>query len=128
MSVHGTVKDPVGEGSLQLRGASLWGEPVRNISAQLRAGNKSFSAKFSIAAPAGNVGGDGEFSTADSHYRILVNHSVLNLAQIRYLSSHGYTMAGTMGIEARGEGTLRGPGADVPLAGERTAVRGAHLG
>ena len=128
LSVRGTPDDPAGEGSVELRDASLWGEPVRSASAQFHAANKSFSANFNIAAPAGNISGNGEFGAADYHYQIVINHSVLNLAQVRYLSSHGYAMAGRLGIDAHGEGTLKMPAADVALVGDQLAFRGTALG
>jgi translocation and assembly module TamB len=128
LSLHGTPDNPGGEGFVQLRDASLWGEPVRSLSAQIHAADKNVLATFNVAATAGTISGNGEFGAADRRYRILVNHSVLNLAQIRYLSSHGYTMAGTLGIDAQGQGTLKAPELQVTLAGDQLAFRGSALG
>lgn len=128
LSVHGTVDDPAGEGFIQLRDASLWGEPVRNVSAQIHAANKSLFANFNIAAAAGSINGNGEFGAADRHYRISISHSLLNLAQVRYLSSHGYTMAGTLSIEAQGQGTLKSPELQAEVSGDQLALRGTGLG
>lgn len=128
LSLHGTPDNPGGEGFVQLKDASLWGEPVRNIWAQIDAADKSILANFNIAAAPGSISGKGEFGAADQHYRILINHSVLNLAQIRYLSSHGYTMAGTLGIDAQGQGTLKAPEFQATLAGDQLAFRGSALG
>jgi translocation and assembly module TamB len=128
LSVHGTLDDPAGEGFIQLRDASLWGEPVRSVSAQIHAADKSLSATFNIATAAGNINGNGEFGAADRHYQISISHSVLNLAQIRYLSSHGYTMAGTLGIEAQGQGTLKSPELQAALTGDQLALGGTALG
>jgi translocation and assembly module TamB len=128
LSVRGTLEDPAGQGSIDVRDASLWGEPVRSVSAQLHAANRSFSASFTIASPAGTISGNGDFGAADHHYQIVINHSVVNLAQVRYFSSHGYPMAGTLGIEARGEGTLKTPAVDVALSGNQLAFRGTALG
>ena len=128
LAFHGTFADPAGEGSIQLQSASVWGQPIRSIAAQVRAANKTLSANFSIAAAAGNVSGEGEFGAADGHYRIAVSHSVLNLSQIPYFSSHGYAMAGLLGLDARGEGTLKAPEAEVTLAAENLTFRDAPLG
>jgi translocation and assembly module TamB len=128
VSVHGTIDDPAGNGSLELRNASLWGEPVRSVTTQFQAADKTVSAKFSIAAPAGNISGEGEFGASDRHYRISVNHSVVNLGQITYLSSRGYTLAGTLAIDAHGQGTLPAPQLDVALAGNQLAFRNEPVG
>ncbi len=128
VSVRGTIDDPAGNGSLELRNASLWGEPVRSVTAQLHAAHKNFSATFSIAAPAGNIGGEGEFGASDRHYRISLNHSVVNLGQINYLSSRGYSIAGTLGIDAHGQGTLAMPQLEVALAGNQLAFRNTPVG
>jgi translocation and assembly module TamB len=128
LSLRGTINDPVGEGSLQLRDASLWGETVRGVTGQLRGANKTISASFSITAPAGNISGTGEFGAADGHYQISISHSVLHLDQIHYLSSHGYAIAGTLGIDAQGGGTLTAPAVDVTLAAEKLSFRDAPLG
>ena len=128
LSLHGTIADPAGEGSVQLRDASVWGQPIRSVSAQIHAANKTLSANFSIAAPAGNISGEGEFGATDGHYQISIGHSVLNLAQVSYLASHGYAMAGSLGIAARGQGTLRAPELEVTLTAEKLALRDATLG
>ncbi len=128
ISVLGTIDDPAGNGSLELRNASLWGEPVRSVTSQLHAANKTFSATFSIAAPAGNISGEGEFGASDRHYRISLNHSVVNLGQIAYLSSRGYSIAGNLGIDAHGQGTLAAPQLDVALAGNQLAFRNEPVG
>lgn len=128
LSVHGTLEDPAGEGSLQLRDASLWNEPVRTIAAQVHAANKTVSATFSVAAPAGNINGVGEFGPSDGHYQITISHSVLNLGQVHYFSSHGYALAGALGIDAQGQGTLKAPQLDLNLGGEQLKFRDAPLG
>ena len=128
LALHGTLADPAGEGSIQLQNASVWGQPIRSIAAQVHAANKTLSANFSMAAAAGNVSGEGEFGAADGHYRITVSHSVLNLGQIPYFSTHGYAMAGRLGIDVRGQGTLNAPEAEVTLAAENLAFRDAPLG
>ena len=128
VSVRGTIDDPSGNGSLELRNASLWGEPVRSVTTQLHAANKTFSATFSMAAPAGNISGEGEFGATDRHYQISLNHSVVNLGQITYLSSRGYSIAGTLGIDAHGQGTLAAPQLDIALTGNQLAFRNVPVG
>jgi translocation and assembly module TamB len=128
LSLRGTIDNPAGQGSLELRNASLYGEPVRDITAQLRDENKTLSANFSLAAPAGNIRGQAEFDASDHHYQISLNHSVVNLAQINYLSSHGYNLAGTLGIDAHGQGTLQSPQLDLTLAGNPLAFRNTPVG
>lgn len=128
VSVRGTIDNPAGSGSLELRNASLWGEPVRSVTTRLRGANKTFSASFSIAAPAGNITGEGEFGANDRHYQISINRSAVNLGQITYLSSRGYSIAGTLGIDAHGQGTLAAPQLDVALAGNQLAFRNTPVG
>jgi translocation and assembly module TamB len=128
LSVRGTIDNPAGEGSLELQNASLWGEQVRTVAAQIHAANKSLSANFTIAAPAGNISGHGEFGESDRHYQISIDHSVLNLAQIHYLSSRGYKMTGSLGIDARGEGTLQSPQMDLALAVNQLTFRNTPVG
>jgi translocation and assembly module TamB len=128
LSVHGTLDDPAGEGFIQLRDASLWGEPVRSVSAQIHGANKSVFANFNIAAAAGNITGNGEFGAGDRHYQISIRHTVLNLAQIHTLSSRGYTMTGTLGMEIQGQGTLKSPELQAALTGEQLALQGTPLG
>src|SRR4029077_5242052 len=127
-SVRGTIDDPAGTGSLELRNASLWGEPVRSVTSQVHAANKTFSATFTVAAPAGNISGEGEFGASDRHYQISLNHSVVNLGLITYLSSRGYNIAGTLGIDAHGQGTLAAPQLDAAVAGNQLAFRNEPVG
>ena len=128
VSLRGTIEDPAGSGSLELRNASVYGEPVRSISTQLQAANRTFSANFSIASPAGEISGEGEFGASDRHYQISLHHSVVNLAQINYLSNHGYRIVGNLGIDAHGQGTLAAPQLDVVLDGSQLAFRNTPVG
>jgi translocation and assembly module TamB len=128
LSLRGTIDDAAGDGALQLSNASLWGEPVRSVTAQLHGADKTLSASFSIAAEAGNIGGQGSFSASDRRYQILIRHSVLNLGQIHGLSSRGYRIAGRLGIDVQGQGTLQAPQFDIALAGEQLVFRDEPLG
>ncbi len=128
LSVRGTIDNPAGEGALELRNGSLWGEPVRTVDAQLRAANGTLFANFRIGASAGNINGEGEFGVTDGHYQVSISHSVLNLNHIQYLSSRGYSIAGTLGIDVQGEGTLKAPLLDVALDGEQLAFRNTDFG
>ena len=128
VSVHGTIDHPAGGGTVELRNASVWGEPVRSVAAQIQAANKTISASFRIAAAAGTVDGNGEFDAASRQYGIAISHTVLDLAKVQYLSSRGYHIAGTLGIEAHGQGTLNAPQLEVALSGNKLAFRNVALG
>lgn len=128
LSVRGTIDNPAGEGALELRNGSLWGEPVRTVDAQLSAANGTLFANFRVGASAGNVNGGGEFRITDGHYQVSISHSALSLNHIQYLTSRGYGIAGTLGIDVQGEGTLRAPLFDVVLNGEELALRNTDFG
>ncbi len=127
VSIRGPIDNPMGEASLELRDASLWGEPVRSVVTQLRAADKTISAQFTVAAPAGTISGEGQFDVPGRSYQISIGHSVLNLGQVHYFASRG-SIAGTLGIEAHGQGTLKAPQLDLTLGGERLAFRNTPLG
>ena len=126
VSVHGTIDNPAGQGSLELRNASLWGEPVRSVAAQLHAANKTFRQNSALPLPR-EISAEKENSSDRQSYQISINHSVLNLGQIRYFSSRG-SIEGTLGIEAHGQGTLKAPQLDLTLDGEQLAFRNTPLG
>ena len=126
-SIQGPIDNPMGQASLELRDASLWGEPVRSVVTQLRAADKTISAQFTVAAPAGTISGEGQFDVPGRSYQISIGHSVLNLGQVHYFSSRG-SIEGMLGIEAHGQGTLKAPQLDLTLDGERLAFRSAPLG
>lgn len=127
MSIQGPIDNPMGQASLQLRDASLWGEPVRSVVTQVRAADKTISAQFTVATPAGTISGEGQFDVPGRSYQISIGHSVLNLGQIHYFSSRG-SIEGMLGIEAHGQGTLKAPQFDLTLDGERLAFRNTPLG
>lgn len=127
VSIRGPIDNPMGEASLELRDASLWGEPVRSLVTQLRAADKTISAQFTIAAPAGTISGEGQFDVPGNKYRISIGHSVLNLGQVHYFASRG-SIEGTLGIEAHGQGTLKAPQLDLTLDGEQLNFRNTPLG
>ncbi len=126
-SIQGLIDNPMGQASLELRDASLWGEPVRSVVTQLRAADKTISAQFTVAAPAGTISGEGQFDVPGRSYQISIDHSVLNLGQVHYFASRS-SIEGTLGIEAHGQGTLKAPQLDLTLGGERLAFRNTPLG
>ena len=128
VSIRGTIHNPAGEGSLQLRTGSLWGEPVRSFAAQIHGINQTVAANFTIAAEAGDISGQGEFELTNQRYQLSINHSALDLSRIHYFSSRGYGIAGTLGIEAQGQGTLKAPTIIATLEGEQLAFRNIPLG
>lgn len=128
ISAQGTLDNPGGRGSVELRNASLYGEPIRSVTAQFQGANKAVSASFSIAADAGTIAGNGEFDATHRGYRVSINHSVLNLANLHYLSARGYNLAGTLAIDAQGQGILRAPQLELALAGNQLAFRNTALG
>ena len=127
VSIRGPIDNPMGQASLELRDASLWGEPVRSVVTQVRAADKSISAQFTVAAPAGTISGEGQFDVSGKSYQISIRHSLLDLGQVRYFSTGG-GIEGTLGIEAHGQGTLKAPQLDLTLEGERLAFRNTPLG
>ena len=127
VSIRGPIDNPMGEASLELRDASLWGEPVRSLVTQLRAADKTISAQFTVAASAGTISGEGQFDVPGRSYQISIGHSVLNLGQVHYFSSRG-SIEGTLGVEAHGQGTLKAPQLDLTLDGQQLAFRNTPLG
>ena len=127
VSIRGPIDNPVGQASLELRDASLWGETVRSVVTEVHAADKTLSAKFSVAAPAGTISGEGQFDVPGRNYKISISHSVLNLGQVHYLSSRG-GIEGMLGIDAHGQGTLKAPQLDITLDGEQLAFRNTPLG
>ncbi len=126
-SIRGPIDNPMGQASLELRDASLWGEPVRSVVTQVRAADKTISAQFIVAAPAGTISGDGQFDVSGKSYQISIRHSLLDLGQVRYFSTAG-GIEGTVGIEAHGQGTLKAPQLDLTLDGAQLAFRNTPLG
>ena len=127
VSIRGPIDNPMGQASLELRDASLWGEPVRSVVTQLRAADKTISAQFTVAAPAGTISGEGQFNVPGRSYQVSIGHSVLNLGQVHYFSSRG-SIEGMLGIEAHGQGTLKTPQFDLTLDGEQLNFRNTFLG
>jgi translocation and assembly module TamB len=127
MFIQGPIDNPMGHASLELRDASVWGEPVRSVVTQVRAADKTISAQFTVAAPAGTISGEGQFDVPGRSYQISIGHSVLNLGQVHYFSSRG-SIEGTLGVEAHGQGTLKAPQLDLTLDGEQLNFRNTPLG
>jgi len=128
VSIHGTVENPAGAGSVELRNASVAGEPIRSVATNFEGANKTVSASFNITADAGTISGMGEFDTADRGYRFSIRRSVLNLAKLHYLSSRDNKAGGTLAIEAHGQGTLKAPELEVAVNGNQLTFRNTALG
>lgn len=130
-SVHvwGTQADPQGSGTLLIRNATVYGDPVERISSNIRFANHE--AQFGNIAAVHNgasVRGSAGYNLTSGGFHFDLRGSRFNLARIRRLQTGRFNVAGTLDFNLSGSGTKDQPAINGSLQLRRVVVNGERVG
>lgn len=108
LSVSGTRQNPQANGTVTLKRATAWSEPIDNLSVHANSTNGTIQTTLSVQAPAGTVSADASYRLADEQYQLNLHGTGLQLAKISVLQRSA-PVQGTMEISATGSGTIHDP-------------------
>ena len=110
MQLSGTRSVPQGEGSMQLRDGSIYGEPVQRLTSNLNFKGEEVELKnIQMAYRESNVAGGATYNLSSHAYRFNLNGNNFDLARVTTLQSARIAVAGRADFTAEGSGTLEAP-------------------
>ena len=116
MQMSGTRSLPQGEGSLQLRDGSIYGEPVQHLTSSMSFKGEEVELKnVQLAYRESNVAGGGTYNLSSHAYRFNLTGNNFDLARVTALQSARIAVTGRADFTAEGSGTLEAPGSMRPF-------------
>ena len=110
MSLSGTRSVPQGEGSMQLRDGSIYGEPVQRLTSNLNFKGEEVELKnIQLAYRESNVAGGATYNLSSHAYRFNLTGNNFDLARVTTLQSARIAVTGRADFTAEGSGTLEAP-------------------
>jgi translocation and assembly module TamB len=110
LNLSGTRSVPQGEGSMQLRDGSIYGEPVQRMASTLNFKGEEVEVKnIQLAYRESNVAGGGTYNLSSHAYRFNLTGSNFDLGRVNTLQSARIAVTGRADFTAEGSGTLEAP-------------------
>jgi translocation and assembly module TamB len=106
---HGTQLNPAGQGDINLRNATAYGEPVQVAHVRFHGERDALHANLIARSAAGTAEGQITYYSKQQGFDTTLQATNIHLEQIRALHEHNLQAAGTLNLSASGRGTLRDP-------------------
>jgi translocation and assembly module TamB len=106
----GTLDDLSGGGHLAVKGGTVYGEPYRSLSTDLRfAGHELDAENLVFLEDGGKITGAGGYDLQAKAFHFDAHGTGFELARIQRLENGKYSLAGTLTFDAHGNGTIQSP-------------------
>ena len=109
LSMHGSQLNPVGQGTVRLSKAMVYGEPLQQLSIQLQGNGDALSSSVNLNFPAGALKADLVLYPKRKGYELQLNAPRINIAQLQVVKERNLGVAGVLTMEANGRGTIDDP-------------------
>ncbi len=109
VSLHGTVMNPEGKGSLDLTGVTAYQQPVNSIAINFSGNGAQAQANLSVQAPAGTVRANFTIQPKQRTYTAQLTSPGINLSQLAAMKSHNVKADGVLALNASGQGSFDNP-------------------
>ena len=110
VNLSGTRAVPLGEGSVQLRDGSIYGEPVQRLTSNLNFKGEEVELKnIQLAYRESNVAGGATYNLSSHAYSFNLTGNNFDLARVTTLQSARIAVTGRADFTAEGSGTLEAP-------------------
>ncbi|MGC2110116.1 MAG: translocation/assembly module TamB domain-containing protein, partial [Candidatus Korobacteraceae bacterium] len=104
-----TQRNPIGQGHVDLKNASVEGEPIQVADARFQGTGDEVHANLNLKAAAGSAQGDVRYYPKQDGYDARFEATNVHLEQIQTLRARNMQVSGTMNLTASGRGTLQNP-------------------
>jgi translocation and assembly module TamB len=112
ISISGSTDNPSGNGSLSLRQATAWNEPINNLTVGFKGDGNSIQSKVQLQIPAGGTVATVTYSPKTEQYDVDVSASRFKLEMLKTMQARNAGIAGVLTLSAKGHGTVTNPAFD----------------
>jgi translocation and assembly module TamB len=109
VSMHGSQLKPMGNGSVRLAQAKVYGQPVQQLSVQFQGNGNEVNSSLDASTPAGSVKATLLFNPKNKGYEVQLNAPGIKLAQLQPVQERNLGVVGVLTATASGRGTLDDP-------------------
>ncbi len=109
IAARGTQRNPIGQGNVDLRNASISGEQIQAANVRFQGNGDVVHANLNVRMPAGVTQGDVTYYPKQEGYDARLQATNIHLDQIRTLRERNLGVAGILDLTASGHGTLSNP-------------------
>lgn len=128
LHIEGPKDSLEGAGALMVRGGTIYGEPVEQVTADLVFTEGSMRAtSIEVRAAAGTVTGEAEYNFASETFGYTIQATGLDLSKVQALAAVSNFFGGRLTLNSSGGGTLEQPELVVEAVLEDGSLEGAEL-
>ncbi|MEO6120222.1 MAG: translocation/assembly module TamB domain-containing protein [Terriglobales bacterium] len=123
VGVAGTMKDMRGQGKIQLASGTIYGEPYKSLTSDVRfQGQEIQLQNVDLAQNGGRLNGNVAYNLTTKFFRFDAKAANIELAHMQQLKAIRAALGGTASLEASGSGTM-----EAPVVNAKLQVRGMTI-
>ena len=123
LSVQGSQVNPVGQGSVRVSQARLWGEPIQDLTLRFEGAGTAIRSTLSVRTPAGSGSAKATFHPKDEAYEAQIDFPGVQLEQLEAVRTRGLQVTGLVTMSARGRGVLSAPQLEATITAPKLSLR-----
>ena len=109
VSMHGSQSNAIGQGSATLTEATVWGQPIQNLSVQFQGAGDTIHSTVQLSAPVGSGSGKLTYDFSNQGYDVQFNLSDLQLQRLEAIHYKNVQVNGVATASLQGKGTVKDP-------------------
>jgi translocation and assembly module TamB len=109
VSMHGSQLNPMGNGSVRLAQANLYGQPLQQFSVQFQGTGDTLTSSLTVSTPAGSAKANLVFHPKIKGYEIQLEAPGIKLGELQPVQVRNLKVGGVLAASASGRGTLNDP-------------------
>ena len=122
ISISGSKDNPSGNGSLSLRQATAWNEPINNLTVGFKGTGNSIRSKVQLQIPAGGTVATVTYSPKTEQYDVDVSASRFKLEMLKTIQARNAGIAGVLTLSAGVMALSRIADANVNIANRKSGT------
>jgi translocation and assembly module TamB len=127
VSMHGSQLSPVGNGSVRLAQASVYGQRLQQFSIEFQGKGNVLTSSLNVGIPAGSAKANLVFYPQNKGYEVQLDIRELKLAQLQPVQERNLGIGGVLTVAARGRGTLDDPQLTIAAQIPQLQIREANI-
>jgi translocation and assembly module TamB len=109
ISISGSPDNPSGNGSLSLKQATAWDEPISEMTIGFKGDDNGIQSKLQLRSPSGSAVANATYAPKTEEYDVDVSTSNIKLEMLRTIRVGDRGIKGVLTLSAKGHGSIKNP-------------------
>lgn len=127
VSMHGSQLNPVGDGSIRLLQANVYGQPMQQLAADFHGNGNALATSLKVSMPAGSAQTNLTFYPKNKGYEFQLDAPGFKLAELQPVRERNVDLNGVVTATASGRGTLDDPQLTATIQAPQLQVHEASI-